>query len=194
MQAQSAQQVSMLQQSKLFAEQKAQAASDATKEMLMSVVQRSDEKLQAFQQKIEQQADLVEARRLAQEAVSAEVRAEAAEQAVRWAVEQQDVVHLAATQESMWDEGALTQQKAAAQEAAAQQAAIQQAVVQQVAAQQAAAQQAATQAQAHQQQQAQHGGQQWQQQHQCAGHNQMQGNASGGGEPPPQRGPVCTIC
>ena len=123
MQAQSAQQVSMLQQSKLFAEQKAQAASDATQQMLVSVMQSSEEKLQAFQQKIEQQAELVEVRRVAQEAASAEVRAEAAEQAARWAKEQQDAVQLAATQQA----GALAQQAAAqhAQEAAAQEAAAQ---------------------------------------------------------------------
>ena len=48
MQARPAQQVSVLQQSKLFAEQKAQAASDATQQMLMSVVQSSEEKLQTF--------------------------------------------------------------------------------------------------------------------------------------------------
>ena len=38
MQAQSAQQVAMLQQSKLFAEQKAQAASGATKQVLLNAV------------------------------------------------------------------------------------------------------------------------------------------------------------
>ena len=80
MQAQSAQQVSMLQQSRLFAEQKAQASSEATQQMLLNVVQSSEEKLQAFQQKIEQQAELVEVRRVAQEAASAEVRAECSKQ------------------------------------------------------------------------------------------------------------------
>ena len=48
MQAQPAQQVSMPHQSKLFAEHKAQAASEATQPMLLSVVQSSEEKLQAF--------------------------------------------------------------------------------------------------------------------------------------------------
>ena len=149
MQAQSAQQVSMLQQSKLFAEQKAQASSEATQQMLLNVVQSSEEKLQAFQQKIEQQAELVEVRRVAQEAASAEVRAEAAKQAARWAREQQEAVQQAAAQQA----GALAQQAAAqqavavAQEAAAQEVAAQQAAAQQAAVQQAAAQQAAAQQQ-----------------------------------------------
>jgi hypothetical protein len=171
MQAQSAQQVAMLQQSMLFAEQKAQAASEATQQMLLSVVQSSKEKLQAFQQKIEQQVELVEVRRVAQEAAGAEVRAEAAKQAARLAREQQEAMQQAATQqaEALAQQAAAQQaQEAAAQEAAAQLAAAQQAVAQQVAAQQAAvqqaaAQQAAAQALAYQQQHAQHGGQKWQQ-------------------------------
>ena len=60
MQAQSAQQVAMLQQSKLFAEQKAQVASEATQQMTLSAVQSSEAKLEVFQLKIEQQIELVE--------------------------------------------------------------------------------------------------------------------------------------
>ena len=210
MQAQSAQQVSMLQQSKLFAEQKAQAASEATQQMLLSVVQSSEEKLQAFQQKIEQQAELVEGRRAAQEAASAEARTEAARQAARLAREQQEAMQQAAARqaEALAQQAAAQQavavaqeaaaqevaaQRAAAQQAAAQQVADQQAAVQQAAAQKAAAQQAA-QALTQQQQQAQHGGQHWQQQHQCGGQSQMQGGAGGAGGPPAPRGQVCIIC
>ena len=210
MQAQSAQQVSMLQQSKLFAEQKAQAASEATQQMLLSVVQSSEEKLQAFQQKIEQQAELVEGRRAAQEAASAEARTEAARQATRLAREQQEAMQQAAARqaEALAQQAAAQQavavaqeaaaqevaaQRAAAQQAAAQQVADQQAAVQQAAAQQAAAQQAA-QALTQQQQQAQHGGQHWQQQHQCGGQSQMQGGAGGAGGPPAPGGQVCIIC
>jgi hypothetical protein len=185
-----------------FAEQKGQAVSEATQQMLLSAVQSSEEKLQAFQQKVEQQVELVEVRRVAQEAAGAEVRAEAAKQAARLAREQQEAMQQAATQqaEALAQQAAAQQaqeaaaQGATAQQAAAQQAAAQQAAAQQAAVQQAAAQQAAAHALAHQQQQAQHGGQQWRQQQQCGGHNQMQGNAGNGGEPPPQGGPVCTIC
>ena len=67
--------------------------------MLLSAVrmQSSEEKLQAFQQKIEQQVELVEVRRVAQEATGADARAEAAKQAVRLAREQQEAMEQVAT-------------------------------------------------------------------------------------------------
>ena len=99
MQAQSAQQVAMLQQSKLFAEQKAQAASEATQQMLLNAVQSSKERLEASQLKIEQQVGLVEVRRVAQKAAGAEARAEAAKLAAKWAREQQEAVQQTATQQ-----------------------------------------------------------------------------------------------
>ena len=74
MQAQSAQQVAMLQQSNLFAEQKAQAASGATQQMLLNAVQSCEVKLEAFQLGIEQQVELVEVRRVAQEAGTSGIR------------------------------------------------------------------------------------------------------------------------
>ena len=49
MRAQSAQQVVMLQQSKQFAEQRAQALQEMTQRMLLKVVQDSEGKLEAFQ-------------------------------------------------------------------------------------------------------------------------------------------------
>ena len=52
MQAHSAQQVAMLQQSKHFAEQKAQASSEATQRMLLKAVHSSEVMLGAFQLEI----------------------------------------------------------------------------------------------------------------------------------------------
>ena len=142
--------------------------------MLLNTVQSSEEKLEAFQLKIEQQVELVEVRRMTQEAAGAEARAEAAKQATRWVREQQEAVQQAATQQAdaLARQVAAQQVITAAREAAAQEAAAQQAAAQQVAVQQAAAQQAVAQATAQQQQQGHHGGQQWQQ-HQCGAHNHI---------------------
>ena len=132
----------MLQESELFAEQKAQATSEATQQMLLNAVPSSEEKLEAFQLKIDRQVELAEVNRVADEAAGAGVRAEAAKQAATWAREQQEAIQQATNQQT----------EALVQQAAAQQVI---AVAREAAAQEAGAQQAAQ-----QQQQEHHGGQQ----------------------------------
>ena len=183
MRSQSGQQVAMLQESKAFAEHKAQATSEATQNVLLKAVTDAELKLHAFQLEVTQQMELTEAQRAVRETAKELAQQEAARQAAAWKDEQQVATQQVAALQEAATQAALQQAAALAQQAAAQQAAGQQAAViaaQKATMQQAAAQQAASQQPGYQQQQS-------------GMYQHAQGDV-GDAEDPPPGGQACIIC
>ena len=201
MRSQSGQQVAMLQESKAFAEHKAQATSEATQNVLLKAVTDTELKLQAFQLEVTQQMELAEAQRAVRGSAKELAQQEAARQATAWKDEQQVAAQQVAALQEAATQAALQQAATLAQQAAAQQAAGQQAAVvaaQEAAMQQAAAQQAASQQAANQQYsnglfEGESGYQQPGYQQQSGMHQHTQGGVGGAGDPPPG-GQTCIMC